>query len=78
MCHKSLVLLDLSENWGGAPAQRVLHPNFRTTLLICHWNATRQVVLALHSLAQSHLMLRDRNYNMNIQSVLVKEYVNFS
>ncbi|MEB3230373.1 MAG: squalene--hopene cyclase, partial [Leptolyngbyaceae bacterium] len=25
--------LDLSENWGGVPAARVLHPNFRTTLL---------------------------------------------
>ncbi|MEB3230746.1 MAG: hypothetical protein VKJ64_07040 [Leptolyngbyaceae bacterium] len=25
--------LDLSENWGGVAAARVLHPNFRTTLL---------------------------------------------
>ncbi|MEB3230804.1 MAG: hypothetical protein VKJ64_07330 [Leptolyngbyaceae bacterium] len=26
--------VDLSENWGGVPAQRVLHPNFRTTLVV--------------------------------------------
>ncbi|MEB3230785.1 MAG: hypothetical protein VKJ64_07235 [Leptolyngbyaceae bacterium] len=27
-------LLESSENWGGVPAARVLHPNFRTGLLI--------------------------------------------
>ncbi|MEB3230537.1 MAG: NHLP family bacteriocin export ABC transporter peptidase/permease/ATPase subunit, partial [Leptolyngbyaceae bacterium] len=30
--HPSTHPLDLSENWGGVPAQRVRHPKFRTTL----------------------------------------------